>query len=404
MERGPASFLVLGLTLASLVLAAGFCELAARLMQPPRYFALWQFDPLLGHAPAPSAAIDIDWWISEGVPVTHYRTNRWGFRDREFQITRRPGVARVLVVGDSFAEAAEVEADERFSAELERRLSRPDRPVEVWNMGVGDYGTGQEYLLVRRYVDVVRPDVVVLQMFPLNDVVNNGRDFAENNESQADYLRPYFVLDSGGRLVRADRHPLRALLRRHSRLFAEVEFAWLSFAAESARARGASREADIRRRHRAAGELGILEHRILVDEVDRDDWSRAWRVTTALLREIRDRVADAGATLVVVLVPCREEYVPSALERLGRDVETATGEARRVSAELPSRRICGELAAMDVSCIAMRDMFAAVWGESGPRHERHGHYDPEGHRLIASSLAPAVESALTLRGGVRQPR
>src|SRR5512142_748591 len=111
--RGPAALL------ASIVATLLLCELVARRFPPPRYFALWQWDPIVGHAPIPSFKTSIDWWVSEGLPVIHYETNGWGFRDREFSAARRPGVSRVLVLGDSFAEAAEVEANERFSARLE---------------------------------------------------------------------------------------------------------------------------------------------------------------------------------------------------------------------------------------------------------------------------------------------
>lgn len=392
---------VAALVVASVLASAALSEILARAVLPrPRYFALWQWDPVLGHAPVPSTSMRIDWWVSESLPVTHYQTNSWGFRDREFHEGRTDGVGRVLVVGDSFSEAVEVEADERFSAVLERRLTRPDRPVEVWNMGVGDYGTAQEYLLLREYVRRVSPDVVVLQVFPLNDVVNNGRDFAGNNESQGDDVRPYFVVDDD-RLIRADPRPVRSFLRRHSLLFADAELAAWWWAGVRVRQAASTRTDEVRRRHRAAGELDVLEYRVLSEDPDRADWAHAWRVTGALLRAVRDLVAEAHATLVVALVPCREEYLPSALAKLGRDAEAQTGAPLRLAGDVPTRRLCGELASLGVPCVPLREGFAAAWGESGPRHERHGHYDPEGHRLIGEALAPVVDAAL--RTGVTRP-
>src|SRR5262249_33440751 len=159
-----------------------------------------------------------------------------------------------------------------------------------------------------------QPDLVLLQMFPLNDIVNNGRDFAGDNESDGDYMRPYFVVGPDGALQRADRHPLRSLLRRHSLLFAHLEFDALSLRAERWRREGPLRNARVRQSHVARGEFPLLESRILVAEPQSEAWESAWRVTHALLHEINQTVHAAGADLVVALIPCREEYSEAALQ------------------------------------------------------------------------------------------
>jgi hypothetical protein len=99
----------LALALVGLVLAAGAMEVGVRLLhlEPDRF---WQPDPLLGTRPVPGRS---GWWTQEDrefvVPVT---INSHGWRDVERPVDKPPGTTRVLVLGDSFAEALQVPLDD----------------------------------------------------------------------------------------------------------------------------------------------------------------------------------------------------------------------------------------------------------------------------------------------------
>ena len=84
---------------------------------------------------------------------TFVRTSSAGLRDREHTVDKPPGTVRVAVLGDSFAEAFQVAADQTFWVVLERELGRcpayAGRAVEEINFGVGGYGTAQELLILR---------------------------------------------------------------------------------------------------------------------------------------------------------------------------------------------------------------------------------------------------------------
>jgi hypothetical protein len=72
-------------------------------------------------------------------------TNSQGFRDREHSISKPAGVFRIAILGDSFAEAAQVDLEETFWAILETKLVAencfPEAIIEVLNFGVSGYGT-----------------------------------------------------------------------------------------------------------------------------------------------------------------------------------------------------------------------------------------------------------------------
>jgi hypothetical protein len=94
-----------------------------------------------------------------------------GLRDREFAIPRPPDTFRVLMLGDSVAFGANVDATATFPKRLETLLAGRTASVEVVNAGVSGYST---YNQLHHYLEHSRhfePQLVVVAIC-LNDVVN----------------------------------------------------------------------------------------------------------------------------------------------------------------------------------------------------------------------------------------
>ena len=127
--------------------------------------------------------------------------NSHGCRDRERTVDKPPNTFRIAVIGDSYAEALQVDLDQTFWSVMERKLADSWRAngqrVEVLNFGVSGYGTAQELEMLRHYVWDYQPDLIMLQFFAANDVCNNSRKL------DPDTARPYYTLE-GERLVLDD--------------------------------------------------------------------------------------------------------------------------------------------------------------------------------------------------------
>ena len=141
-------------------------------------------------------------WTSEG--HGHISINSLGFRGPEFSLDKPKDVFRICVLGDSFIEALQVDEPDTFCTQLQTLLNSPEAdtqnsarkfPYEVINCGVSGYGTAQQLLLLQNYVLPLKPDIVLLAVFPENDIRNNSRvlDTAET--------RPYFTIASDGSLI-----------------------------------------------------------------------------------------------------------------------------------------------------------------------------------------------------------
>lgn len=319
------------------------------------------------------------------------RINSGGLRDRE-RPTRKPeGVVRVAFLGDSFAEALEVPAEEAFWSVAERNLRRleplPGRGFEVLNFGVRGYGTTQELLTLRCCVGEYEPDVVLVAFFSGNDISDNSRQLDRMSTS---YARPYYVDRNGAWEIdssfrgswRFRGAKLVAPLVAHSRVLQLVVRAHHGLLFR----RGAPPEA-------AAGDPATLR-RIAGDaEVYGDPpsevWRDAWRVTEALLTQIAHETHEMGALFgVVILTNPIQVHPDRALRDAFFDAAGATGPFR------PEDRLreLGERAGFPVLALApelvgevdARGLYLHGFENTTPGV---GHWNSLGHRLAGERIA-----------------
>jgi hypothetical protein len=103
------------------------------------------------------------------------RINAAGLRDREYPSTRRAGVSRVLVLGDSFTEGMQVPLEQTFVKRAEAKLAAAGRDVEIVDGGFSGFGTDNELLFFRADGRAFDADVVLLGFTAANDVIENTR-------------------------------------------------------------------------------------------------------------------------------------------------------------------------------------------------------------------------------------
>ena len=115
------------------------------------------------------------------------RHNSLGLRDIEHDAAPKPTIA---FIGDSFVWGYDAEQNERFTELLREKM--PEH--RIVNAGVTAYGTDQEYLVLRRLWDRIKPNVVVLMV-----CVDNDRNENTVNTRQDGPYKPYFqILSNGG--------------------------------------------------------------------------------------------------------------------------------------------------------------------------------------------------------------
>ncbi|KFF41857.1 MAG: GDSL-like Lipase/Acylhydrolase [Candidatus Atelocyanobacterium thalassa isolate SIO64986] len=111
--------------------------------------------------------------------------NKSGLRDKNYTKKKTKNTFRIVVIGDSFAEAIQLDKDKTFWSLVEQKLSKcqklSKKNIEVINFGVGDYGTAQEYTTLKYHASQFSPDLVLLAVFTDNDVINNSKILSPKN-------------------------------------------------------------------------------------------------------------------------------------------------------------------------------------------------------------------------------
>jgi D-alanyl-lipoteichoic acid acyltransferase DltB (MBOAT superfamily) len=94
-----------------------------------------------------------------------FRTNQWGMRDRQYDLEKPAGTARIALLGQSYVAGDGVSDGETFDEVAEERLARePERfaPTQILNFGVGSYSLFQQRLLLEDRVWRFSPDIIVV--------------------------------------------------------------------------------------------------------------------------------------------------------------------------------------------------------------------------------------------------
>lgn len=356
-----------------------------------------------------------EWGIphAEGWAVGETRTwvalNSQGARDVEHAIEKPPDTLRIVVVGDSYAAAFEVELEEAFWSVAERALEAcpalGDRRVEMINVSKRGYGTTEELLALRRIGLPYDPDWVVLAFL-------TGNDFRNNTRALKDSDRPYFEYDENGALVLDESYAEEADFRRwtglpgdlwygllrHSRLLQTLRHVQrrVETAIELARLES---ESEGEGGEGEASELG-LDDGIYREPAD-PAWRSAWRITEGVIRRMRDEVRAEGAELLLMTLSNAIQVHPDP-ERRRRHAERVGAEDlfypdRRLQAFAEAEGIASLVLAPELQEWAEREA-TCIHGFPGP-WRCQGHWNAEGHRLAGERLARKLCAELGSAGG-----
>src|SRR5687767_4173529 len=113
------------LAVGSLVVAVLLAEVGVRLFVDVTDLPVYFWDPVLGPRRAPRQS---GHYLVHGGVRGRYRFNEQGWNSlRNYDPSKRQGVLRVAVVGDSYVEALQVDTKDAFFAVAERRMNREAR-------------------------------------------------------------------------------------------------------------------------------------------------------------------------------------------------------------------------------------------------------------------------------------
>jgi hypothetical protein len=251
------------------------------------------------------------------------KINSQGLRDREHAVDKPRHVYRIAVLGDSYAEALQVEIEEAFWALLPQQLARcalaQGKQIEAINFGASGYGTAQQLLTLRHHAWTYAPDLVLLAFFPGNDVRNNSKALEPNK------LRPFFVLREDGELELDDSFRGAAEFlehkRRGARFTALRELRLYELSRKLRATDGGVRHnapiavalAEGRQDIPSLSEPGLDEH-VLRRPPDAA-WEEAWTITDKLIVAMHQEVRARGARFLLAVLSAPAVVYPDPVLR-----------------------------------------------------------------------------------------
>lgn len=352
----------------SLLFAFIVVELSVRVIAPQQLVLirpdLWQPVDTLGWMRNPNADLE----INTGERTVRLLTDAQGFRIGN---NPHPTDGAILLLGDSFMEALQVEHEQSLAGVLEERLpAAVGRSVAVRNGGVGGWSPSQYLLLARKALERDEYSLVLLALYVGNDIVLQRSDYFSARAAVVRHrLRVPRSLE-GRELVDALAYPVNDFLEVRSHLFILARQQLRTF------------------RMRAG--LFALEFSAVYLRESAD--SPRWDATAAIVADIAKAALAHGTPTLVVLIPDAIQVAP---ERLDAYVQGYGIDPASIDIDQPQRRMTAELEGRGIDVVDPLSVFRDAHSRGIQTHGSvDAHFSPEGHRLLAELVERSVIDAL----------
>lgn len=356
---------IVGLVLfaISCLLALVLGELAVRLVAPQQLIViradLWQPADSIGHKLRPGVSTT----VNTGERTVHVFTDRDGFRVGA--AGRRDAPVRVLLIGDSFAEAIQVEHEQTFAHLIERGMADAlGRDVVVRNAGVSDWSPNHYLIRARQLLARDSFDLVITTIFVGNDAINRAWDHFPPREPVAQHHFRVPRAFAWSEFVAAILAPVNDRLEKRSHLFVLLK----------------NQFAGLRMR------LGVTADYLPLEFRRSEATSPRWQVTAEVSRALADTARAHGTPTLFVLIPERIQVYEEDFRRYlaGFGIDSAL-----VDLDQPSRNLAATFAAESLTVVdALAPFRAAVTTAPKLFGTVDQHLSPAGHELLARLVAP----------------
>lgn len=283
-----------------------------------------------------------------------YEVNSAGFRDVEHSLKKKPGVSRIMVIGDSFTFGMGVNLEDTYPKQLERFLNRANVTCEVINCGVIGYNMWQHYEMLERKVLPNNPDLVILGVFE-DDIGVSVRPYKDPEDWQGVKLyQPKFF--SG--------------ILNHLSLWTFIRNATALYEYKYRYRRGHNYMKGIEERKKVWGPSNPTDvnYRIMSGKIEKEkyvDFSNK-------LKKFVRTANDAGVKVLVVFIPDSVQLGDFRMQAVNRFL----------------KRVCGEIGVpfLDVTpFLESEDNYSSLY-----LFPVDAHGTPKGLGLIAKSIADQI--------------
>jgi lysophospholipase L1-like esterase len=369
----------------------------------------------LGPAVDPAAKNEwLGWvgWAGHPHQVVTYITDQFtttevinsaGLPDVEHSYHKPSDVYRILIIGDSFVEAYQVNLEQSFPRLLEKMLNdrrSPEAPrFEVIKAGYRSWGTDQEWLYFQGEGYKYQPDLVLLG-FTVNDVVDNYTPLKAKMVGWPENAppKPFYTLENG-ELKRhnfpfppppAEVQPQTwsEYLYKYSVAYRLAGQGWEAFQLKIAELNQPSNPLD---NTTQTSESRFPRHTMhfsmpVYQESALPEYEQAWQLTLALLKTVADEVTQQQIAFAVFSNSQIWSTHPSVREALVFSDPLYAN--TQFDWDRPDKRIGQLWTEMDIPFLPLDPGFRAYASQHRDQllFFNEGHWNEAGHQLAAQLL------------------
>lgn len=329
--------------------------------------------------------------------------NSAGLPDVEHSYTKPSDVFRILIIGDSFVEAYQVDLEQSFPRLLEKMLNEnrgPQDPrFEIIKAGYRAWGTDQEWLFFHCEGHKYDPDLVLLG-FTINDVPDNYLPLKAKMAQWPEDAppKPYYTLENSELKLHNFPFPpsppevqpesLTDYLYKYSVTYRVTrkgwQTLWLKVVEMSQPSKSAHEKTVVTENRYPRWPLQFWMPLYLAPLPSEHE--EAWQLTDALLKAMRQEVVTSGAAFAVYSNSMMWSVHPSIQDALISSDPLYAGAT--FDWEQPDRRLTTILQEMSVPYFLLEPGFKEYAAKHNDRwlFFREGHWNVEGHELAAELL------------------
>jgi len=309
--------------------------------------------------------------VNTGERTVTFRTDSSGFRIGKSG--RRDTPRRVLLIGDSFMAAMQVEYEQSLAGLLDASLSTLDVSASVDNSGVAAWDPPQYLIQLRRSLNARRYDIVVVCSFLGNDIVPHFRRYIPplQPEEVHNFRWPRSIRSR--EIIDAWLYPLNDVLKRHSHLFVLVK----------------ARLRSVRMR------AGLTAEFLPTEVLRRDSSAGRWDTTAAIFREMSAAADSHHIPMRLFLIPSSYQVDSSELRTYLAGFKISPSD---VDVNQPNRLLGSRLQAVGLRFVDVTDSLRAAKARGGRMYGAvDAHFSPDGHKILAAAVLPQVLDVLSGR-------
>ena len=356
------------LIVGALVLTSMVLEIAVRVVAPQQLIFL---RPDI-YIPSPGLgwqkAANLNTTLNTGEGEVHLYTDDKGHRVGPSKAGCESDDYKILGLGDSFAEALQVEHESTMTARLEKGMSEMlGRRVCVKNTGVGGWDPNHYLIQARMELQDSKYDLVVVFIYMPNDVLMSRADYLPPRQPSRRYHLRLPKELSTTEFIDAWLYPVNDFLKKRSHLFI---FCRIRFSTLLAR-------------------VGLTAYYFPNVFMLEQATSRMWGVTADVCADIAMLGRQQGAKVVFLLIPGSYQIDEAEFDRYQRMFKI---DPASIDLKQPSRLLIQEFRARGLRGLDATEPLKTAFHSGNTRlyGDVDSHFTPAGHEVVARYLTSVL--------------